>query len=252
MALMDEFKEERENMKKAPLKEKIDYIWQYYKWHILIPLIIIIGLSSYIYTLVTKPDILLDGILLNTYNTEASDMTDKLTEEFFKVQNIDGKKYDISLNSTLSYNADTLAGATDYETSQILTAWLAAGDIDFISGDLSTMTTLAYKDYFADLRDILSEEQIKTFEPYFLYIDEAVLFAPTSDEVYDLTAVDTEEYPDCTKPVEMDRPIPVLIDISGYKKLEELYANPDELVLGIAVNSDMNDIFFEFLDFLKE
>ena len=41
MALMDEFKEERESIKNKSFKEKLDYFWCYYKWWIITPIIIV-------------------------------------------------------------------------------------------------------------------------------------------------------------------------------------------------------------------
>ena len=66
MALMDEFKEERKAvLKNGTIKQKISYIWDYYKWHIMIPLIVVIALISYIVNIVTRPDIILNGVTAN-------------------------------------------------------------------------------------------------------------------------------------------------------------------------------------------
>ena len=49
MALMDEFKEERKSvLQNGTIKQKISYIWDYYKWHIIIPIIVVIALISFI------------------------------------------------------------------------------------------------------------------------------------------------------------------------------------------------------------
>ena len=34
MAVMDEFKEEREALKRGTPKQKLAYFWYYYKWHV--------------------------------------------------------------------------------------------------------------------------------------------------------------------------------------------------------------------------
>ena len=41
MAVMDEFKEEREALKRGTPKQKLAYFWYYYKWHVIISVIII-------------------------------------------------------------------------------------------------------------------------------------------------------------------------------------------------------------------
>ena len=35
MAVMDEFKEEREALKRGTPKQKLAYFWYYYKWHVI-------------------------------------------------------------------------------------------------------------------------------------------------------------------------------------------------------------------------
>ena len=35
MAVMDEFKEERARMKQQPLKKRLEYFWDYHKYHVL-------------------------------------------------------------------------------------------------------------------------------------------------------------------------------------------------------------------------
>lgn len=68
MALMSEFKEERDAvLKHGTPKEKIAYIWEYYKWHIIIPIVAIILAVTFIVDIVTAPDVLLNGVLLNVY-----------------------------------------------------------------------------------------------------------------------------------------------------------------------------------------
>ena len=62
MAVMDEFKSERESVKNEPFKKKAAYFWTYYKWFVIIPLIIIIGITSYIYHIVTDTDTVLNVI----------------------------------------------------------------------------------------------------------------------------------------------------------------------------------------------
>ena len=49
MAVMDEFKEEREALKRGTPKQKLAYFWYYYKWHVIISVIIIGMLVSFIY-----------------------------------------------------------------------------------------------------------------------------------------------------------------------------------------------------------
>lgn len=65
MAVMDEFKEEREALKNGTPKQKLAYFWYYYKWHVIISVIIIGMLVSFIYQYANRKDTAFNAVLLN-------------------------------------------------------------------------------------------------------------------------------------------------------------------------------------------
>lgn len=251
MALMDEFREERENVKNGTLKQKFSYFWDYYKWYVIVPLIVIVFLGTTIYQKITAPEIVLNGVLLNTHNTNADEGRQKVINDFSELQKIDTKEYEVTLNTSMTLIADDTSGTANYESMQALMAWVAAGSVDFISADHAAMTDLAYKGYFVDLREFLSKDEIKKYEPYFLYMDASTSTAlDEAIEKYDNTA--SFSIPDCSEPETMEKPIPVMIDLSKNPKFSEIYAKSDSLALGIATNAPNKDMLLAFLDFLVE
>lgn len=48
MAVMDEFKVERETIKNAKFIDKFSYFWTYYKWWVIIPVIVSTIISNVI------------------------------------------------------------------------------------------------------------------------------------------------------------------------------------------------------------
>ena len=251
MALMDEFKKERETvLKNGTFKQKAIYIWEYYKWHIIVPILAIIAITSYIVNLVTAPDIIMNGVMLNIHNIESAHPSETLLTDFYKEQKVDTKKEEITLNTNLHYATDD--ATSNYESAQILVAWLAAGQLDFITGDVSALTDLAYKEYFTDLRDYLSDEQLEKYEPYFLYMDYDV-YQKRSEAMSNMDDASIIELPDCTKPEEMKDPIPVMIDISKSEKVKQVYGNTTEvLAFGVTVKETHKEMTTAFLDYLME
>ncbi len=251
MALMSEFQEERDAvLKHGTWKQKAAYIWEYYKWHIIIPIVVIIAIVSFIINVITAPDILLNGVMLNVFHTEASVSTDELLTDFYKKQEIDSKEEKINLNTSLYYSVDDISG--NYQSLQALMAWHGAGQLDFLSGDVSALTDLAYRSYFIDLRECLTEEQIAAYEPYFLYIDYDFLLE-RSEKVNNMEDVSSLEYPDSAKPEEMSDPIPVMIDMTQSKKLNEVYDGlSDTLAFGITSDKEHKEMVSAFLDYLME
>ena len=65
MAVMDEFKEEREALKNGTPKQKLAYFWYYYKWHVIISVIVIGMIVSFIYQYTNRKDTAFNAVLLN-------------------------------------------------------------------------------------------------------------------------------------------------------------------------------------------
>ncbi len=248
MAAMDEFRKEREAIKHAPLKVKAAYVWDYYKWYIIVGILVIVGLVSYIHSLVTRKDVLLNGILLNVYQTEAD--SNGLAEGFYELQNIDTKEEEINLNSSLFYSKDS---TQSYQTLQVLMTWVSAEQIDFIScSDVETMTDLAYRGYFADLSETLNPVDYEKYKDLFYYMDEDVYNKrrEAADTGNDIEAI---QIPDPTKPEEMKTPIPVSIRVTDSALMRKAYgAHDEELVFGISSNAPNMDMTLKFLDYIME
>ena len=251
MALMDEFKEEREAvLQNGTTKQKISYIWDYYKWHIMIPIILVVAVISWIVNVITAPDVILNGAFMNVYKMDSSYSTEELVNGFYEALEIDSKEQEINLNTNLYFSEDASDG--NYQTLQVLMAWHSADSLDFIGCDLPTMTELTYRGYFSDLREVLTQEQLTKYEPYFLYIDQD-FYMERSKKLDNMEDVSDMKYPDPTKPEEMKNPIPIMIDISQSEKTTAAYAQVDQIIaFGIAANVYNTETTLEFLDYLME
>ena len=161
MAAMDEFRAEREAIKNGTFKQKAAYFWDYYKWHTIIALLIIIFVTSYVYNLVTATDTILEGVFLNVSNLDNETTPTIFADEFIKEYDIDTKEYDVSLNTNLSYmaaseqpeDATNNAMQTNYTTIQVLMAQSGAEMLDFIVGTHGSMQELSYNELKAPLKD---------------------------------------------------------------------------------------------------
>ena len=81
-----------ESIRKGTLQEKTEYIWEYYKVHIITILFFAILGFSYIYSVITEPQILLNGIFLNAVS---QDSVEELKRNYIQENSVDTKKYDI-------------------------------------------------------------------------------------------------------------------------------------------------------------
>lgn len=251
MAVMDEFRQERESIKHSTLKNKLQYFWQYYKWHTIVILGIIVCITSILYTQITEPQIELNGIILNANSSKIEESSDNLIQTYIETENLNLSKDNFLFDTSLIFlsTGKTEAITSNYSTFQVLQTQSASGKLDFIVGDALGMTTLSYRNYFADLRTVLTEEQLKTFEPYMCYMDLAFMEEmKNSLAYYDESVI--LEYPNCKNPDKMKNPVPVLIDMSSSKKITDLYDFPiDTPVFGIVCTTHL-DMTLNFMDFL--
>ena len=256
MALMYEFKKEREAMKNQPLKKKLEYIFDYYKGLIIAIIISTIVISNLIYAKATAKEEILNGLLINNNSygsTSFAETISTLSDDFLSSIEMDTKKYALTLNTSITYTHSDDSQATYYNTESMMAilTQVASGSVDFITADIDTMIMLAYKDYFCDLSEVLSEEDYSTYEPYFLYIDWAIIEKLDAMHPEDVATAEIV-YPDCTKPETMEKPIPVLIDISQSEITEKIYGTSSEKAICFAFTGNMphseNTLkFFKFL-----
>ncbi len=259
MAAMDEFREEREAIKHGTWKQKLEYFWDYYKIHTLVTAAVLIFVVSMIYNHITATEPVLDGIFLNAYSQKDSASTFTLMDDFAKAQKIDLKEYHVDSQQLAhisvqeqqeNANIDSTAASTANTSLQVIMTKTSAEVLDFIVGNHASMQEFAYGEYFIDLSEILSEEQYKQYEPYFLYIDMAVL--ERIREANNSMEKDSSiSVPKSTSPEDLEDPIPVLIDLSQCQKLMEAYGyEPKNLAIGVIANSKHQEMALNFVDYL--
>ena len=250
MAVMDEFKEEREALKNGTPKQKLAYFWYYYKWHVIISAIIIGMLVSFIYQYVNRKDIAFNAVLLNAslLDQMSSEQPDFITD-FAEKEGIDLNTSDITFDTSIRIVEDSM-DETSVTSTQKLMVYVAANELDSMITDFDSFQKYANSSLFYDLRDILTEEQIQTLEPYFYYVDREVVLAIEAAND-DLNTDYTPEYPDPLHPEEMQDPVPVGIRLTGCKDLtDNYYFRGDGIVMGIYANAKHADTAVDLAEYL--
>ena len=259
MAVMDEFKEERQALKNGTPKEKISYFFYYYKWHVLIAVFAVILIVSFIVQLTRNKEDALYVCMLNTL-TKSSDgylsysESDVYPDAFAEYAGIDTFEYDIRIDTTMSIDYDSLDENT-ITSAQKYMAYLAAGEMDVMITDVDTLENYSYQEDFYDLREILSPEQLQEYEPYFYYIDMAVVEERNKqlDDPNNLTGELDLEMPDPRDPDSMEEPVPVGIYLDDCENLRaNYYYRSDDVVACVFVNTKRLDNALAFIDFVWE
>lgn len=250
MAVMDEFKEERQALKNGTPKQKLAYFWYYYKWHVIISLIIIIMIVSFIQQYLNRKDTAFYAVMLNAslLNQTTSELPDFITD-FAEKEGINLASSDITFDTSIRIVEDSM-DETTVTSSQKLMVYVAANELDTMITDLGSFQKYANSSMFYDLREILTEEQQAALEPYFYYVDREVVSAIEAAND-DMNSDYTPDYPDPMHPEEMQDPVPVGICLTGCKDLTDYYYfRGDGIVMGIYANAEHAQTAVDLAEYL--
>jgi len=248
MPVMDEFREEREALKHGTFKEKMQYFWDYYKWHVIVTVAVIAFGASLIYQIVTRKDTALYAAVINGIELDANG---EYAQGFAEYAGIDQENYEVILDASMRIDLDAL-DQTTIASSQKLVAYIAGKDIDIFITDSQIMEQYANSDTFHDLREFLSEEQYAEYEPCFYYIDQAVVDEKDAAQ-QNLDSSYVAVYPDPRNPDAMQDPIPVGIYLDQSCPLREhYYFADDDIIIGVVGNTERAEAASGFLDYLLQ
>lgn len=251
MPVMDEFREEREALKHGTLKEKISYFLYYYKWHVVTVIAVIAIVVSFIYQTVNQKDRALFVALLNVYELDPAQDYD---QRFAEYAGIDTDTYEVFFDTSMHMDTSDLTAVDEntMATTQKLMVYLAAREIDVLIASESTTNTYAYTDTFCDLSTFLSREQYAKYEPYFYYMDRALL-EERNDAALDEEFVSVPDYPSPRNPESMKAPVPVGIYLDAADGLRENYIFTDEsIIFSPVINGQNPENASLYLDFIFE
>ena len=157
MALFDTIKEDRKKLKGKPFKEKAGYFFDYYKWPVIIVLVLVIWIGAMLWQKAAAPDICLTGVMFNASELLAQEKIQNIVDGFSREQGLDPDKETILLHTDLTYFEGEDYIQSNYESLQLLSAWVLAGDVDFIIADASMMEQLAANGYLLEIDDPAQE-----------------------------------------------------------------------------------------------
>lgn len=248
MAVMDEFREEREALKHGTPKEKLAYFIDYYKWHVIVAVLVVFMVISIIRDMLNQKESILYTCLLNTMELDASEYNNAFAESL----GIDTEKYELIFDAETWIDINSMDEAT-MASSQKLVARLAAGELDIMITDTDSVTNYSYQADFLTMKELLSPEQYEMYKPYFYYIDLAVMaeWQASISDPNNLLLDYSYDFPDPRKPENMTAPTPVGIFLDDCEELKSCYHfKTDDVVFCVFANSSHTDTVLLYLDYL--
>ncbi len=220
--LKTEAAQERNKLKQMSFKDKLWYIWEYYKIHMLIGCVILfflyaLGTIFYQKSFTTQ----LYTIVMNDRSMSAANY-EKLADDF-KVRMGYGKKDKVELDTSLYISFGKTTSELDYASLAKVTAIVASQDLDIMIADTAAVDHYAANGGFLNLEETLPAD----------------IWEMVKDDIY--MAKD-----------ENGNSFPTAINLDHSRFREKAGTQMDEAYFTLVSNSNRINTAIEFLRYLYE
>jgi hypothetical protein len=224
--LKEKINEEKSKMSTMTGKEKVSYIWDYYKLFI----IIFVGACAFLVYMIrlTSRERIDYSLYVTMVGTTAEVGNDSaFQKEFYKYTGFDKKEYPVYFDNEcyFDYSKNSAVGNSYYES---LVTYIEAGVNDVVIMNCENLTSFGESGRLLDLETEECDSIREKYGEYFIYCDP-----------YD------EEYSNGEQ-------VAVGIDLSGTKLMEEYEIYKESCALGIGEYTEHIDEIELFLDYLFE
>lgn len=268
-SVYDEIKEQHQKTKDMNFKGKLSYFWDYYKIHTIVVVCVIIFAVSFIHQIGENKPYAFYAVLLNAVSDGQNTQTSLLWEnEFQEISEINPEAYQVCIDTSLSFLASS---DVQYEAAgrQKLAAMMHSGDIHAIVTDSETFEGYARVEFFYDLSEFFTEEELAPYADLLYYTDAAAYDEDPETSLEEMEASQAAYYAkviDHGDPSLMEKPVAVgiripasgnkLADSGYYRYLQEgdysFQGYPSETVFGIPLSSKDPYLALQFLSYLLQ
>lgn len=225
-----------ETLRNARFRAKLDYLWDYYKIHTFVAIGLLICLVIMIYGNITRKDTIFYAAMVHCSDVSEEAVYD-FREKYIAYAGIDVNRHEIQVVS----NPDQLM------------LNMVAAQVDVVVSDSETFSYDVNQNVFYDLREIMSEEQLVKYEPYFYYVDQTILDAEKNLSDSDDIENAYLKMPDPSKPEEMEQPVPVGLFVTDCTAINEAYNfGNDYIIIGVVGNAPHVESALKYIDYLFE
>lgn len=166
---LQKLQEEKVVFKDLSLKKKLEYIWDYHKWKIIITLVVVSVLGSAIPAMIeNNKEVALYAAFINTQLTDTNDHP--LMVDYVETKDIDveGKRTILDCSMIINHKNPNQYSMT---SSQKMMAMFGADTMDVVVQDIDTCKQYAALGGYRDLENVLSPELLEKYKDKLLYTD---------------------------------------------------------------------------------
>jgi len=171
VSLHDEIKAQNKKLKDMTWAQKREYIWEYYKIHIIGTIIIIAAIICFILMFMRNNyEAVFTTIVVDGNMTGFSDNKDKLTQEFTQYLGVDGKSKRVIFDNNNSLIQQT-GDEDSYYSTQKIVSMATAKSIDGYLSEYDYVTFYSQDDslFLTDLSELLTADELSKLSNYLVY-----------------------------------------------------------------------------------
>lgn len=180
-------KTEKEKWKSLSWKKKLEYFKDYYLKFVIVGLIIVVGIGSFVHSMLTKKEAVFTITLVN--GTVDDKVCDDLSTEYGKVLGISPQKEEVMIDKSL-YTNGTDSNTLSDVALQKLSVYSYAQGYDILIADQAVVENYASMGYFISLNAVLPDDLLDTYHDALLSVDNNGTSAPYGILVKDVKSLD--------------------------------------------------------------
>lgn len=151
-------------LKRLSSKERVEYIWDYYRWHILAIIFAVYLLVTMIIHIMEYKESILDIVMINS-NFQSSEQGEKF-DDFLLNYGYDLDEYCVNVNSSVRLGVD-IEGA--YASVSLLAALIDADEADVFFWKDDEFDAYIDDGLLIDLSEFLSQDELEKYKDDFFY-----------------------------------------------------------------------------------
>ena len=157
-----------EKFKNMTIRQKLDHIWEYYRWPILVAVVALGFVITWIHGIVTEKDPLLNVVMVNAYGRTPDGEAFQPFLEQAGYEYYDGA---VMVNKNVQLNGPD--GTQNFGGGQMLMCTIAAGEPDLFFWDTREVLPPLKGGALRDLREILSPELLEQYGDSLVYAEDS-------------------------------------------------------------------------------
>lgn len=162
--------EKKADFKTMKKSEIIGFIWDYYKWFIIVGVIVIAALVGTIRHFASYQEAVVQIALVNCDKTQMEEEGEPDFSDFMEMYGYDTKEEKVSLNTGYDVDLDATSTSEVY-SFQSFVALTAAGGVDVMAADEEAYIFIAECRTVASLEEYFSEEFLEKYKEDIVYAE---------------------------------------------------------------------------------